>query len=206
MLVRLTCLLLLTCSLSGCGNTPPNDSASTSDAESASDRSVTGTCIAQEKPESKPIELETLKASIGVWDADIEVWPAGPDADSIKFKGVETIRAYGEFWIASDFDSEFMGQTMKVHSIVGYDLDRKKLVGTVIDHGPYAATMTGDYDEESKTVRWRTEAKDEKGKPIVQKTSITQKSADERVLVLSAPGKQEDDVTKFMQINFVRRK
>ena len=96
-------------------------------------------CMAQEKPKSNPIEFEVLQASIGVWDAEIEVWPEGPDAPSIKFKGVETNRAYGEHWIASDFDSEFMGQTMKVHSIVGYDLDRKKMVGTVIDHGPYAA-------------------------------------------------------------------
>ena len=162
--------------------------------------------IAQEEPKSKPIELEVLKASIGVWDAEIEVWAQGPDAPSIKFKGVETNRAYGEYWIASDFDSEFMGQTMKVHSIVGYDLDGKKMVGTVIDHGPYAASMTGNYDKQSKTVHWKTEAKDPNGKPMVQKTSVTQEGADERVLVLSVPGKQNDQFTKFMQIRFVRRK
>ena len=164
-------------------------------------------CIAQEKPKAKPVELEdVLKAYIGVWDAEIEVWPAGLDSPSTKFKGVETNRPYGEYWIASDFDSEFMGQTMKVHSIVGYDLDRKKMVGKVIDHGPYAASLTGDYDKDSKTVRWRTEAKDSNGKPIVQKTSITQENADERVLVMSVPGKQKDEFTKFMQIRFVRRK
>ena len=163
-------------------------------------------CLAQEEPKSQPIELEVLKASIGVWDAEIEVWPAGLESPSINFKGVETNRPYGEYWIASDFDSEFMGQTMKVHSIVGYDLDRKKMVGTIIDHGPYAASMTGDYDKESKTVSWKTEAKDQNGKPMVQKTSITQKNADERVLVLSVPGKQKNDFTQFMQIRFVRRK
>jgi hypothetical protein len=163
-------------------------------------------CTAQEQPKSNPIELDVLKASIGVWDAEIEVWPEGPDSSSIKFKGVETIRAYGEYWIASDFDSEFMGQTMKVHSIVGYDLDQKKMVGTVIDHGPYAANMNGDYDKDSKTLHWKTEAKDANGKLMVQKTLVTQKSADERVLVLSVPGKQENDFTKFMQIRFVKRK
>jgi hypothetical protein len=163
-------------------------------------------CVAQEEPPSTPIELEVFKASIGVWDAEIEVWPEGLDAPSIKFKGVETNRPYGEYWIASDFDSEFMGQTMKVHSIVGYDLDQRMLVGTVIDHGPYSASMKGNYDKESKTVRWMTEAKAPDGKPMVQKTLITQKSADERVLVLMVPGKQEDEFTKFMQIRFVRRK
>jgi hypothetical protein len=162
-------------------------------------------CMAQDKPKAKPIELEVLKAYIGVWDAEIEVWPAGPESPSTKFKGVERNRPYGEYWIASDFDSEFMGQTMKVHSIVGYDLDQEKMVGTVIDHGPYAASMTGDYDVKSKTVRWITEAKDPNGKPMLQKTLITQKNANERVLVLSVPGKQKDDFTKFMQIRFVKQ-
>ncbi len=163
-------------------------------------------CIAQEKPKSMPIELEVLKACIGVWDAEIEVWPEGPELSSIKFKGVETNRPYGEYWIASDFDSEFMGQELKVHSIIGYDLEKKKMVGTNIDHGPYAASMTGDYDQKSKTVHWKTEAKDPNGKPLVQRTLITQKSADERVLVLSVPGEKEDEFNKFMEIRFLKRK
>ena len=137
-------------------------------------------CMAQEKAKSNLIELEALKAFVGVWDAEIEVWTEGPDSPSIKLKGVEKNRPYGEYWIASDFDSEYGGQTMKVHSIVGYDLDQKKMVGTVIDHGPYAASLTGDYDKGSKTVRWMTEAKDTNGKRIVQKTLITQPNADER--------------------------
>ena len=163
-------------------------------------------CIAQETPKAKPIELEVLKASVGVWDAEIEVWPQGPDSPSIKFKGVEENRPYGEYWIASDFDSEFMGQTMKIHSIVGYDPDQNKMVGTVIDHEVYAASMTGDYDRNSKTVRWKTEAKDPEGKPMVQRTVITQVNANERVLVLMVPGKKEDDFTEFMQIRFLKRK
>ena len=72
--------------------------------------SLTLFCAAQEKPKAKPVELEVLKESIGVWDAEIEVWPQGPDSDSIKSKGVETNRAYGEYWIASDFDSQFGGR------------------------------------------------------------------------------------------------
>lgn len=163
-------------------------------------------CMAEEKPKSKPIELEGLKTFIGVWDAHIEIWPEGPKASSIKLKGVETNRAYGEYWIASDFESKFMGQTTKVHSIVGYDLDKKKLVGTVIDHGPYAARLTGDYDKKPKTIRWMTKSKAPNGKPIVQKTTITQTSADERVLVMQVPGDKKDEFTKFMQIKFVKRK
>ena len=137
---------------------------------------------AQETGSAKPIELEVLRGCLGVWDAEIEVWPAGPGSPSVKFKGVETNRPYGEYWIASDFDSEYSGETMKIHSIVGYDLDKKKMAGMVIDHGPYAATMTGEYDPKSKTVAWMTSVKAPDGKPIVQKTVVTQKSEDERVL------------------------
>lgn len=164
------------------------------------------TCSAQDDASSKPAELEMLQAYVGVWDAEIEVWPQGLDAPSISFTGVETNRAYGEHWIASDFDSEFMGQVMKVHSIVGYDRDQKKMVGTVIDDGPYSATMTGDYDAQTKTISWMTSAKAPNGTSIVQKTVVTQKSADERLLVLSVPGSEEGEFKKFMQIRFVKRK
>lgn len=65
-------------------------------------------CIAEDEPKSKPIELEMLKATVGVWDAEVEVWPAGLESPPIKFKGVETNRLFGEHWVASDFESEFM--------------------------------------------------------------------------------------------------
>ena len=168
------------------------------------------TCAAQDKPESKskpkPAELAAIKASIGVWDAAIEVWPQGLDSPSITFKGVETNRAYGEHWLASDFDSEFQGQTMKIHSIVGYDLDKKKMVGTIIDHGPYSASMTGTYDVKSKTIEWLTKAKMPNGQPMLQKTTVTQNSADKRTLVLHAAGKKPGEFNKFMEIVFVKRK
>ena len=161
--------------------------------------------IAQETPEPMPVELEVIEAYIGAWDAEIEVWPAGLDSPSTTFKGVETNRPYGDYWIASDFDSEYMGETIRVHSIVGYDLDEKKMVGTIIDHGPYAASMIGEYDVESRTVHWTTEAKHPNGEPMVQKTLVTQINANERVLVLMVPGEKKDDFTKFMQIRFLKR-
>ena len=162
--------------------------------------------FAQDDVQSKPIELAAIKAWVGVWNAEIEVWPQGLDAKSIKFKGVETVRAFGEYWLASDFDSEYSGQTTKVHSIVGYDLDKKQLVGTIIDHGPYAATMAGKYDHKSKTVHWTTTAKAPNGTKIVQKTSMTEKDADHRTLELSTPGTEKGKFNKFMVIQFTRQK
>ena len=168
---------------------------------------VLATCAAgQEKAAAKLVELEALKSYVGVWDAEIEVWSGGLDAPSTKFKGVETITAYGDHWLASDFDSEFGGQTIRVHSIVGYDLDKKQLVGTVIDHGPYAATMTGQYDAKSKSIEWLTKAKSIDGTPMTQKTVMTQVEPNKRSLVLKVPSEKEGEFKKFMQILFVKRK
>lgn len=161
---------------------------------------------AADEVKSEPAELAVLKESIGVWDAEIEVWPQGPKAKSIKFKGVETNRAYGKHWLASDFVSTFMGQKMKLHSIVGYDLDKKKLVGTVIDHGPYSASMTGEYNAKTNSVTWMTKAKTIQGKPMIQKTVLTQKSPNVRILVLKVPGAKQGEFNTYMQIKFTKRK
>ena len=161
---------------------------------------------AQDESKPKPAELEHLKAAVGVWDAEFEVWAQGPDQPPLVFSGVETNHAFGEYWIASDLVSEYMGTTMKVHSIIGYDLDQKKLVGTVVDDGPYSAKMTGEYDAKTKSVTWITKGKGPGGTPLVHRTTMTQKSAEERVLVLNVPGKDEGEFTKFMQIRYVKRK
>lgn len=158
---------------------------------------------AQEKTES-PAELAVLKSMVGVWDAKFEVWPNG--GDKLEFTGTETNTAHGKHWISSDLVSEYMGQSMTVHSIVGYDLDQKKLVGTIVDHGPYAASMAGEFDEETKTVKWKIEAKDLAGNRMVQHTSMTMKSDSERVLVLKMPGAKEGEFKKMMQVTYTKRK
>ena len=164
------------------------------------------TILAPVKAQEKPAELQLLKDTIGVWDATMEAWPAGPDAESVKFSGVETNEAYGTHWISSDFVSEYQGKKMKIHSIIGYDLDQKRLVGTIIDHGPYAAKMTGEFDAKSKTIHWTTKVKGPDGTPIVQKTSVTYKNVNERHLVLSAKTKGTDEFVKVMEIKYVKRK
>ena len=167
-------------------------------------------CIAQEEKKvepkkTEPVELEVLKGSIGVWDVEFEVWPQGLDAKSFNFKGVETNRAFGKYWIASDLEATAMGQTNRLHSIIGYDLDEKQLVGKVIDHGKYAARMTGKYNSKTKTVSWKTEVKDANGKLMVQHTTITQTSDTERVLVLKTKAKNKNEFVKTMVAKFTKR-
>ena len=121
----------------------------------------------------------------------------------MTFKGIETNRGFGDYWLASDLESTMMGQTLVVHSIIGYDLDKKSLTGMVVDDGPHAATMEGEYDPATKTVQWTTHARTMTGEPMVQKTVMTLVNDDERVLVLNVPGPKEGEVTKFMEIRYV---
>lgn len=157
-------------------------------------------CFAEEEKAAAPAELAFIKSSIGTWDAEIVVWPQGPDAPTITFKGVETNKAFGEHWLASDFVSEYQGEPMKVHTLLGYDLDKKSLVGTIVDHGPYAATMTGNYDSKTKSVKWLTKAKFPDGKPLIQHTTVTHTDANKRLLVMEMGGK------KYMEIRYTKRK
>ncbi|MEM7456265.1 MAG: DUF1579 family protein [Planctomycetota bacterium] len=150
-------------------------------------------------------ELEVIRDSIGVWDAVIKVWPMGPDGQEFEFEGVETNRPYGEHWMASDFDSVFQGQRTSVHSIVGYDLNKKQLFGFVVDAGPYAATMTGEYDADTKTVQWTTNAQQIDGSPMVQHTTLTKISDTERKLVLAMPAEEGGEAVTVMEIMYTKR-
>lgn len=161
-------------------------------------------CAAQEN-DNKPAELEFLKGIVGVWDAEAEVWPQGLSKPSVKFPSVETIEASGEYWLVSKMVSEFGGQKVKVHSFVGYDLDKKKLVGTIIDQGPYAAKMSGEYDKDAKSVTWLVEGRGPDGKPAQQKTVMKQISETERELTAYMPSGEKDEFTKIMVIQFTKR-
>lgn len=161
--------------------------------------------VSAQEQAAQPDELKVLESFVGVWDATIEVWPNGKESPSMEFSGVETIRAYGKHWLSSDFDSEFGGQKIGVHSIIGYDLDQKKLVGMIIDQGPYAATMSGEYDSATTSINWTTKAKEPNGKPMVQHTRMSVASDGKRTLELSVPEGAEGEFKKFMQIEFVKR-
>ena len=52
-------------------------------------------CSAQEDPESTPVELEVMKASVGVWDAETEddIALDKPDARGIAYRFNETAAA-----------------------------------------------------------------------------------------------------------------
>ena len=161
-------------------------------------------CVAQEETKSETGALEILKSLVGVWDAEMEVWPRGPDKASMKLKGVETNKAYGKHWLTSDFSSKAMGPAANLHSIVGYDLDKKQMVAMSVDSGPYPAKMTGEIDVKKKSVTWTAHIKDAAGNKKIQKSTDTLINENERIMIVKA--QQNGKFVKIVQIKFTKRK
>ena len=151
---------------------------------------------------------EELATEVGVWDADVTMWPA-PGIEPMKSKAVETNKLFGKFWLMSQFDGDFGGEKFTGHMMLGYDPAKKKYVGTWTDTmSPFLMTMEGDYDEATKTstmigagTDWQT-GKPSKSKMVTRYESDDAKTFEMYVEKDGAPGEWE----KHMEIKYTRRK
>ena len=89
---------------------------------------------AQEMPEMpKPLkEHEWLKQFEGEWTSTSEIHLPGA-AEPVKGKGTESGKMLGGFWVVSKGTGEMMGMTMHFSMTLGYDAEKKKYVGTMVD-------------------------------------------------------------------------
>src|SRR5687768_14313749 len=78
-------------------------------------------------------EHEWLGQRAGEWESECEVVMA-PGQPAVKGKGSESGRKLGGFWVIGEGKNEMMGG-MKVSSVMtlGYDVAKKKYVGTWVD-------------------------------------------------------------------------
>lgn len=89
---------------------------------------------AQEIPEMpKPLkEHQWLQKFTGDWETTSEM-QMEPGKPAIKGTGKETAKMLGGFWVTSHGTGEIMGTTMNYVMTLGYDAEKKKFVGTMID-------------------------------------------------------------------------
>lgn len=96
----------------------------------------------------------------GVWSADVKLW-MGPDADPVSSKGQEKNEMLGDYWLVSTFTGETVGQKFTGKSLLGYDPQSKKFVGTWCDTmTPYMTKMEGDYDVQKHALTLIGEGRD----------------------------------------------
>jgi hypothetical protein len=128
---------------------------------------------------------KVLQQDVGTWIASGKMWMPGTE-DPMEFKGKEVNRLIGGMWIVSDFEGDMFGQPFSGHSTMGYDMESKKYFAQWMDSmSPYAATMSGAYDAEKKTMTMNSVSVDpETGKKVKGKSVVVYKDAKTRLMTM----------------------
>jgi hypothetical protein len=162
-----------------------------------------GGAVAQEPPKPGP-EHAILKQDAGTWDATVET-RMDPNGEFSTSKGVENNKLIcGGLWIVQEFKGEFGGQTFEGHGVAGYDLNKKKYVGSWVDSMSSVMYQTeSTYDPEKKVATGSMEGY-EGGNLHKMRSTMEYKSDGTRVFSMFAPGPDNKDFL-MMKITYKRR-
>jgi hypothetical protein len=157
---------------------------------------VLAAAMAQEggPPPVKPTaEHRTLRAEVGVWEAEVRMYMGGPDAPPEVSKAVEINRMMpGGLWLLQEFRGEFAGQPFFGRGQFGYDPYKKKYVGTWIDTmSPTLMILEGTHDEPTDTSTMIGESVDPaSGQPVKMKLVTVYKDDGTRTftMYMTPPG------------------
>lgn len=149
-------------------------------------------------------EHAVLSADVGTWDAVVEMFPA-PGAPAMTSKGIEVNTLMGGMWLVSDFKSEMMGAPFQGHGVTGYDLVKKKYVGTWVDTmSAGMTTLEATYDPVKKTMTGIMEGPDMSGKMMRMREVVERPDDQTRVFSMYAIGPDGKD-TLSMRITYKKR-
>lgn len=146
-------------------------------------------------------EHAKILAGVGDWEGSVTMF----DIPGVKPEPVpakEKVTGIGQFWILSDFTSEFMGMPYHGSGHVGYDPEKKKYVGTWVDGmSSYFSIMEGDYDASKKALVMRWQAPDMTGQMASHRSESTE-TGDTRTMTFFMG---EGEGTKTMVIEMKRK-
>jgi hypothetical protein len=159
-------------------------------------------------PQPTEAHKEMAKADVGVWDATMRAYLAGPDQPPQEFKGTETVRAVADgLWMISEFESDFVGgKKFRGHGITGYDTQKKKIVGAWADNmSTSLGTLEGDYDPKSNSVTLWFQMTDPMTGQMRKDKHVAEHKAEGHnlyTIYMAGPGGQQ---IKLMEIESKRR-
>ena len=178
---------------------------------------LAGAASAQEKKEPAPSpglgmplpkpgpEHEILKKEAGTWDATVEMRMEARGKPQVS-KGVETNTLIGGgLWLIQDFKGELMGMPYQGHSVTGYNVAKKKYVGTWVDSmAPGLSALEGTYDPKTRTRTSWIEGPCPMG--IIMKWRSTTEWKDDatRITTMYSPQGQGEEFV-MMKISYKRR-
>lgn len=114
---------------------------------------------------------------VGEWEGTLTAYMPGAPAEPVAAR--EVVVPVGEFWTQSRFECDFMGMPYIGTGCVGYDVAKKKFVGTWIDSmSTSIAMMEGERDAETGALVMRWEAPDGMSGELVPHRSVTVETGD----------------------------
>lgn len=166
---------------------------------------VASTAVAQ-GPIAPTEEHEALRREAGVWKATMKMWAMPEQAEPMVMQAKETNTLLGPFWLLSEFEGQFAGNSFTGRAQLGYDPVAKEYVGTWIDTmTPYLATMKGQYDPESDSLTMISKGRDPATGEIATTTNVT-KFIDEntKTFTMYQGDAADQDAWKMMEIEYQR--
>lgn len=108
----------------------------------------------QEQPQPAEQHRAILQGA-GSWEGTMKMWMPGMPEQTTACK--EENVAFGQFWLKSTFECDFMGMPYKGQGVTGYDPMKQKYVGTWYDNmSPFLAVMEGEEAAGGKLImRWQ---------------------------------------------------
>jgi hypothetical protein len=157
----------------------------------------------QDMPMPKPTEQHKhMLVGVGEWEGTVTSY-LDPTAKPTPVAAHETVTAIGEFWVLSDFRSEFMKMPYHGSGHYGYDPEKKKYIGTWVDSmSSQFALMEGDIDPTTKALVFRWQARDMTGKDVPHRSESIE-NGDVRTMTFYSG---EGAGTKSMVIEMKRKK
>lgn len=151
-------------------------------------------------------EHKVLKKDVGVWEGEMKLWMA-PDQEPMVSKGTERNRMLGGFWLLSNYTADLGGQEFRGHGQFGYDVKKKKYVGTWVDSMTTSiSTMEGTYDEaKDEMTMFMTSIDPESGKEVKAKSVTKYTGKNTRLFTMYMADPSGGDAwMKSMEISYKR--
>ena len=149
-------------------------------------------------------EHEWLKQLAGEWETEAEMI-VEPGKPAIKCKGTESSRTLGGFWLVSEMKGDFMGVAVTGVMTVGYDVQKKKFVGTWVcsmcdQMFTYEGTVSGN------TLTLETEGPNPTTGKIAKMRDVLELKDKDHKLITSYIQGEDGKWVSFMTMNARRKK
>ena len=174
-----------------------------------------GACAAnpQDASPSMPIPMPTQSAEhkwleqlVGEWEVKSEA-TMEPESDPMRMESTESVRSLGGLWILAEGTASLDGTPFKSMMTLGYDPQKKGIVGTWIDTAQtYLWTYAGTLDEAADTLTLHAEGPSfgDTSKMAKYRDVIQMKDGDHRTLTSSVE-EADGSWTTFLRAEYVRK-